>query len=237
VEEVLNVQLADCVKAIQAERQSARWLIAAAVVSFSCAPPREQREIAATDADTFQEIVRSQVIDSANPGFLRVDARPAGDKEILPPTSGTPAGFDPDSSVDTVAEGATQLITDQRKEILKDLHIEQGGPFVYPDCGGFRTRRYRDSAAVHPDPDCPKAFHHYVTVGLPTRGASTVVTKARRAETPPPDTTGELWTVLVTETSVGPGGQQWRQYAWLFRRDPLNGRLRVAEKLLLSWAE
>ena len=231
------MQLADRVKTIHAERQSARWFTAAAVISFACAVPREQREIAATDAETFQEIVRSQVIDSANPGFLRVDARPAGDKEILPPSSGTPAGFDPDSSADTVAEGATPLITDQRKEILKDLHIEEGGPFVYPDCGGFRTRRFKDSAAVHPNPDCPKSFHHYVTVGLPIRGASTVVTKARRPETVPPDTTGELWTVLVTETSVGPGGQQWRQYAWLFRRDPQNGRLGVAEKVLLSWAE
>jgi len=231
------VQLADCVKAMQVESQSARWLTAAAIISFACAAPREQREMAATDAETFQAVVRSQVIDSANPGFLRVDARPAGDKEILPPTSGTAPGFDPDSSLDPVAEGATELITDQRKEILEDLHIEEGGPFVYPDCGGFRTRRFRDSAAVHPNPDCPNAFHYYVTVGLPIRGASTIVTKARRPETAPPDTTGELWTVLVTETSVGPGGQQWRQYAWLFRRDPQNGRLRVVEKLLLSWAE
>jgi hypothetical protein len=231
------VQLADCVKAIHATSQSAGWCTAAAVMSLACATPREQREIAAADAETFEVIVRSQVIDSANPGFLRVDARPAGDKEILPPTSETAPGFDPDSSADNVAEGATQLITDQRKEILRDLHIEEGGPFFYPDCGGFRTRRFRDSSAVHPQPDCPKEFHHYVTVGAPTRGASTVLTKARRPETAPPDTTGELWTVLVTETSVGPGGQQWRQYAWLFRREPQNGRLGVAEKLLLSWAE
>ena len=231
------MQLADCVKAIPARRQFTRWFTVAAATLFACAAPREQREFAATDSETFQAIVRSQVIDSANPGFLRVDARPAGDKEILPPTSGTPAGFDPDSSIDDVAEGATQLITDQRKEILKDLHIEEGGPFVYPNCGGFRTHRFRDSVAVHPNPDCPKAFHNYVTVGLPIRGLSTVVTKARRPETPPPDTTGELWTVLVTETSVGPGGQQWRQYAWLFRRSLESGRLGVAEKVLLSWAE
>jgi hypothetical protein len=41
----------------------------------------------------------------------------------------------------------------------------------------------------------------------------------------------------VTESSVGPGGENWRQYAWLFRRDPETRRLLVAEKYLLSWAE
>ncbi|HKR08609.1 MAG TPA: hypothetical protein VJS39_05425 [Gemmatimonadaceae bacterium] len=208
----------------------------ATFLAVACAIPREQRQLAAADAETFEAIVRSQMSDSVNAGFLRVDSRPAGDKELLSPTP-EPAGFDPDSLSDTVAESATRIIADQRKEILNDLHVEEGGPFVYPSCGGFRTRRFRDSAAVHPNPDCPKAFRRYVTVGLPTRGAALLLNKARRPETPPPDTTGELWTVLVTESSVGPGGQQWRQYGWLFRRDPATGNLGISEKYLLSWAE
>jgi hypothetical protein len=36
---------------------------------------------------------------------------------------------------------------------------------------------------------------------------------------------------------VGPGGQEWRQYAWLLRRDPQTGQLVLVEKFLLSWAE
>ncbi|HJP58811.1 MAG TPA: hypothetical protein VJ865_02380 [Gemmatimonadaceae bacterium] len=223
-------------KAIQAARHSARRWAIAACMGVACAIPREQRELAAADAETFEAIVRSQMTDSVSAGFLRVDSRPAGDKELLSPTPER-AGFDPDSLSDTVAESSTRIIADQRKEILQDLHVEEGGPFVYPSCGGFRTRRFRDSAAVHPDPDCPKAFRRYVTVGLPTRGASLLLNKARRPEIPPPDTTGELWTVLVTESSVGPGGQQWRQYGWLFRRDLRTGSLGIAEKYLLSWAE
>ena len=146
-------------------------------------------------------------------------------------------GYDPDSATETIADADGVLFTSQRKQILRDLHVEEGGPFVYPECGGFRTRRFRDSSAVHPDPECPKTFRRYVTAGLPTRGASAVIAKSRRPEAYPPDTTREMWTVLVTETSVGPGGQQWRQYAWLFRRDPGSGHLDVAEKYLLSWAE
>ncbi len=225
------------VKAIQGQRQSAHWVLIAAIsLASGCAAPPEQRALAAADAETFEAIVRSQTSDSASASFLRVDARPAGDKEILPASPPTSAGFDPDSS-QAVDEGATRFIADQRKEILRDLDVEEGGPFVFPECGGFRTRRFRDSAAVHPNPDCPKTFRRYLTVGLPTRGATAVLNKARRPEAPAPDTTGELWTVLVTETAVGPNGQQWRQYAWLFRRDPQNGHLSVSEKFLLSWAE
>lgn len=230
------MQLGVDVKAIQAERHTAGSLLFVASLCVACGIPREQRDLAAADAETFEAIVRSQMSNSVSAGFLRVDSRPAGDKELLSPTPAS-AGFDPDSLSDTVAESAARIIADQRKEILHDLHVEEGGPFNYPSCGGFRTRRFRDSSAIHPDPECPKAFRRYVTVGLPTRGASMLLNKARLPETPPPDTTGELWTVLVTESSVGPGGQQWRQYGWLFRRDPATANLAVAEKYLLSWAE
>ena len=232
------MQLYAVVKAIQTANHSAfSGLIVAAIISIACVEPRAQREIAAADAETFQAIVQSQMSDSVSAGFLRVDARPAGDKELLAPTASSTPGYDPDSSSDSVPDADPGLITDQRKEILRDLHVEEGGPFVYPECGGFRTRRFKDSSAVHPDPECPKAYRRYVTVGVPTRGAAPIIAKARRPEVPAADTTGELWTVLVTESSVGPGGQQWRQFAWLFRRDSATGRLGVAEKYLVSWAE
>ncbi len=233
---VLNVQLEVAVKIIRAWRLEHLPLPAVAL-AIACGLPREQREIVAADAETFEAIVRSQLSDSVGSAFLRVDSRPAGDKDILSPPPPSATGLDPDSTADSVPDVDARVITDQRKDILRDLHVEEGGPFVYPTCGGFRTRRFRDTATVHPNPDCPKTYHRYVTVGIPTRGASPAITKARRPEIPVTDTTGELWTDLVTETSVGPGGQQCRQYAWLFRRDEGTGRLAVVEKYLLSWAE
>ena len=231
------MQLDCAVKIIQPQRHSACWAVmTAATISFACAEPPAEREVAAVDAETFEAIVRSQMSDSVGAGFLRVDSRPAGDKELLAPDTPATPGFDADSSAES-AEANPGEIAAQRKEILHDLHVEEGGPFVYPECGGFRTRRFKDSLAVHPDPQCPRTYRRYVTVGVPSRGAAPVIAKARRPEVPAADTTGEVWTVLVTETSVGPGGQQWRQFAWLFRRDTETGRLDVAEKYLLSWAE
>ena len=61
--------------------------------------------------------------------------------------------------------------------------------------------------------------------------------RLRSREAPAPDSTAEVWTVLVTESSIGPGGQDWRQYAWLLQRNPDNRRLTLAERFLLSWAE
>ena len=225
-----------CVKTIRRWGQSGHFL-AATAFALACALSREHHEIMGADAETFEAIVRSQLSDSVGTAFLRVDSRPAGDKEILASTPSTAGGLDPDSLPDSVPESDTRAIADQRKEILRDLHVEEGGPFDYPQCGGFRVNRFRDSAAVNPNRDCPKTFHRYLTVGIPTRGASSVVTKARRPDAPAPDTTGEQWTVLVTETAVGPGGQQFRQFAWLFRRDQQSGQLGVVEKYLLSWAE
>ena len=223
-------------KTIRRWGQSGQFL-ATTAFALACTLPREQREVLSADAETFEAIVRSQISDSVGTAFLRVDSRPAGDKEILASTPSTAGGFDPDSSADSVRESDVKAIADQRKDILRDLHVEEGGPFVYPQCGGFRVNRFRDTSAVKADRDCPKTFHRYITVGLPTRGASSAVTKARQPDAPAADTTGEQWTVLVTETAVGPGGQQFRQFAWLFRRDQQSGQLGVVEKYLLSWAE
>lgn len=48
---------------------------------------------------------------------------------------------------------------------------------------------------------------------------------------------GEVWTVLVTESSIGTGGQDWRQYACVLTREPGRDGLSVAAQFLLSWAE
>jgi hypothetical protein len=194
-------------------------------------------ELARVDAEAFEAVVRSQVperaADSAGPpGFLRVDARPAGDNGSL--ALGRPATLDLEGLADSTSASTLATIGDQRRAILGLLRVEEGGPFVYPGCGGIRSRRARGTVPVG---KCPAEWRRYVTVGLPYRGVAAVIDKARPAESPEPDSTGEVWTVLVTESSIGPGGQDWRQYAWLLRRDPLTYRLALSDRYLLSWAE
>src|SRR5258705_11888879 len=118
---------------------------------------------------------------------------------------------------------------------MRSLHVESAGSVSYPQCGG--ARRGMDSVAIGSHPECPRELHRHVTVGLPYRGAAPMLATARRPESPLPDSSAELWTVLVTETNVGPGGEQWQQYGWLFQRDLESGRLAVKERFLLSWAE
>ena len=202
-----------------------------------------ERSIIRADREIFESVVRSQLVDSSQPSpraatsALRFDSRPAGDNTDLVSTPDRPRQLDLVAASESLSSDALAAVIEQRKDILKSIGVEEGGPFNYPDCGGARTRRTRDSTGVPPPPRCPSVARRYITVGLPYRGAASILSKVRPAVSPPPDSTGEQWTVLVTESLVGPGGQQWRQYVSLFRRDTESGRLALVERFLLSWAE
>jgi hypothetical protein len=213
-------------------------LAAVAMIACTMMSPA-QRQVLEADAESFETIVRSQISDSTSGslGFLRVDARPGRDDAVLSGASPEHRGLELSDSSDSPDSLARLLgaAEDQRRSILGALKVDGGGPFSYPFCGG--ARRVSDSAAVNGDTKCPREPVRYVTVGIPYRGAAPVLDKLRSPESPVPDSTAELWTVLVSETNIGPGGQQWRQYAWLFRREEGSGRLAPVERFLVSWAE
>ena len=227
-------------KAIQADSQ--RWMLAATLLVLGGCGLGRERAIVGADGEIFESVARDQLAGPhdtlgvvASP--LRMDSRPAGDNTDLISTPDKPKRLEIGDSTDTVLPGVREVIVEQRKGILASLGITDGGPFDYPDCGGARIRRSRDTTIVLPAQKCPAQVSRYVTVGLPYRGASPILDKVRPPNSPPPDSSAEMWTVLVTESSVGPGGQQWRQYVSLFRRDLATGRLAMAERFLLSWAE
>jgi hypothetical protein len=220
-----------------------RRLLGWASVAFivACGDARRRAFIRA-DGEIFESVARSQVTDSASTpsrttSALRFDSRPAGDNAELAGAPDRPAHLELTANGDSLADDALDAIVEQRKDILQSVGIEEGGPFDYPLCGGALTRRTKGSTVVLPVPKCPGFVRRYLTVGLPYRGVSPILERVRPAGVLAPDSTGESWTVLVTESSVGPGGQQWRQYVSLFHRDPGSGRLSLAERFLLSWAE
>jgi hypothetical protein len=230
-------------KVIQRERLgSLSCMVVVLVVSDACSGDSStERSLIRTDAEVFETIVRSEIslpvmpAAAGPPGFLRVDSRPVGDNTTL--RTGRVRGLDLEESADSLSSASLVRLTEQRKAILNFLHVEEGGPFVYPGCGGTRTRRSNGSSAEVDRSTCPAVWRRYVTVGLPYRGAAGILDKLRGNESALADSLGETWTVLVRESSVGPGGQDWREYAWLFRREPGTNRLALAEKFLLSWAE
>lgn len=196
-----------------------------------------QRELADADAETFEAVVRSQLTDSApgGTGVLRVDPRPGTDNPLpSADAKSSPLLILPDSS-SSPSKATVGHILEKRSAILGELRVTGGGPFNYPECGG--TRRVVDADGLVGTVNCPREPLRYIAVGLPHRGAAPVLDKLRRPELPAPDSGAELWTVLVSETNSGPGGQRWQQYAWLFHRDQETGHLVVGERFLLSWAD
>jgi len=219
-----------------------RRICAVALVAVTGCTLGRDRAIVAADGEIFETVAREQLPAprdglgvAASP--LRMDSRPAGDNTDLASTPERPKRLELGDSTDTITASVTEVIVAQRKGILASLGITDGGPFDYPECGGARPHLAPDSTVSLPGPSCPAQVSRYVTVGLPYRGASPILEKVRPRNVPAPDSTAEMWTVLITESSVGPGGQQWRQYVSLFRRDSSTGRLAMAERFLLSWAE
>src|SRR3954466_9048721 len=99
------------------------WLLAACAVSRACARLTDsQRAALEADAEAFETIVRSQATDSATGslGFLRVDARPAGDDAVLAGTVQQTRPIDLSQSPDSTS-GLTKSIEDQRRSILAAL--------------------------------------------------------------------------------------------------------------------
>jgi hypothetical protein len=203
---------------------------------------RSERAMLTADAEVFEAMVRAQVSRTPDDSavalrVLRVDSRPASDNTQLGSGRQGGVGMDLDESPDTLPPETMARIAEQRREILADLHVEEGGPFNYPGCGGTRPHPTSDSAAQAAGNSCPSVWRRYVTVGLPFRGEAQVLAKLRGQSSAPADSSAESWTVLVTENTIGPAGQTWQQYACLLRRDPVTGQLGLAERVLLSWAE
>lgn len=201
-------------------------------------PSKAVRAVLAADAEVFETVIQSELSpepadSAASLRVMRVDSRPVTDNGELTASSTRQTGFDLDKVSDSLSDAGVERIAEQRKEILKDLHVEEGGPFAYPGCGGSRSHGSTERSFAA----CPREWRRYITVGIPYRGAAATIIDKLRKQSLPPDSSAELWTVLVAENSVGPGGQEWRQYAWLLRRDPVNGHLALVEKFLLSWAE
>ena len=245
-------------KAIQTYRLCS--LAFGGAVLFGCTVQRD-KEIIRADGEIFESVVKTQLPDtvetsvSGRPAVVGFDERPVGDNSTL--ANAPPPDLTAAADSDSLSRRGLDAIIRRRVAILKQFGIRVGRPFYYPDCGGSRPRFVPDSAGtqlppsrvaplnpydkdkinVLPPPTCPSTVQRYVTVGLPYRGASPILEKVRPPHTPPPDTTAEMWTVYVTESSVGPGGQQYRQYVELYRRDPSSGRLGMAERFLISWAE
>jgi hypothetical protein len=230
------------VKAIEPElTRSLRgqiFVLVVLAIGQSCGRPSSaERAVLAADAEVFESVIRSELSpdpadSAASLRVMRVDSRPVTDNDELTASSTRQTGFDLDKVSDSLSDAGVSRIADQRKAILSDLHVEEGGPFAYPGCGGSRSHGSTELSFAA----CPREWRRYITVGIPYRGTAAVIDKLR-TESPPPDSSAELWTVLVAENSVGPGGQEWRQYAWLLRRDPQSGQLVLVEKFLLSWAE
>ena len=201
-----------------------------------------ERELVHTDAEVFEAVAQSERVvgmqDSSRlPRFLRIDARPIDNTSLVSPPTPPPTGIALEDDSLPPSSAMFDRIAEERRAILERLGVEEGGPFFFPGCEGVHTGvQAPKPGAIRSDTGCPIEWRRYVTVGLPRRGVAQIPEKVRRID-PRSFESGEVWTVLVTETSIGIGGQDWKQYAWVLTREPDGSDLTLAARFLLSWAE
>jgi hypothetical protein len=201
-----------------------------------------ERELVHTDAEVFEAVARSELLvgaedSSRSPRFLRIDSRPEDNTSTLPPKPAGPAGIPLEDDSMPASSAAINRIQTERRAILQRLGVEEGGPFVFPDCEGIRSAETDPKSGVKaPRAGCPSQWRRYVTIGLPRRGVGLIPEAVRKTD-PRSFDTGEVWTVLVTETSIGSGGQDWKQYASVLTREADREGLSLSARFLLSWAE
>lgn len=201
-----------------------------------------EREIVHTDAEVFEAVARSELRvgtdDSArSPGFLRIDSRPVDNTSTLPPQRRAQTGIALDDDSMAASSAVLDRIVRERRGILDRLGVEEGGPFIFPGCEGVRSGETEPKRGVtSPRTGCPTQWRRYVTIGLPRRGVGLIPENVRKTD-PRSFDTGDVWTVLVTETSIGSGGQDWKQYASVLTRERDSVGLTLAARFLLTWAE
>ena len=203
-------------------------------------------ELAKADSEVFAAVIRLQPESAADSlGYhdaaLEIDARPWGEPKNFRDVAGGGTGlasrdifFLPDSLL-------SRRLADVRRKLLTSIGRKEGKGFSFPQCGGTlagpspppsdtsaRAAHYR---SLHSG--CPASDQTYLNIGIPFHGVPEAFKKSRT----PIDTEGDVWTVVANEHYVGASGQNWFQNALILKRDPATGRLRVTQKVLLSWAE
>jgi hypothetical protein len=212
----------------------------------------QQIALIRADSDVFASVVRAQLAAGKKdyPYHLdspRFDSRPSGSGGDFQSVAGGSQGFDPTQLSQHSDSATLEILAKNRKRILRVAGAEEGKPFSYPKCGGTLASPPpppppgSSTSAPPRRPDiheaCPMREENYLAVGMPIRGVPETLRRLRIAKDLPLDQSGEFWTAIVDERYVGPGGQNWFQHAWLFRRRPSTGRLELAHTLLLAWEE
>jgi hypothetical protein len=229
-------------------------LAAAAACGSVSVPARNEPSEAAlplidVDSQVFAAVVRGQLDggDDVYPYRLkrfRYDSRPYGTNSGYPEIFAGVEGTAPTLSFPRASRSESEIanLIQTRKKILRMNRVQEGEKVSYPQCAGAGVPappppRGRSSARRSKPKDvhagCPKSTAHYLTVGLPIRGQPPGLKNIRDTRGKTVRLRGEVWTVLVDETSVGPTGWRQSQYAWLFKRNR-SGHLELAHTIIVG---
>lgn len=212
----------------------------------------QQVPLVRADSEVFEAVVRAQLAATKKDypfhlDGLRYDSRPSTPIVAFRITARPTRRADTSGLFQTPDAATLSRLTASRRQILERAGVEEGGPFPETNCAGVLVPPPpppppgSPTSARTSQPDihagCPRRDQNYLTVSLPVRGQPKSLIDTVGPGRHTPKLKGEVWTVVVEEASAGPGGSMWSQHVWLFTRNPSNGRLQLADTVLLAIIE
>jgi hypothetical protein len=211
----------------------------------------QQVALIRADSEVFEAVVRAQLAGNMKDypyhlDGLRYDSRPSIPVAAFPitaPRSQKAGMTGPFEAPDSVM---MRRLAVNRKQILKQAGVEEGGPLPYSNCAGLLVPPPPPPVGSSAPPStarsdvhasCPRHSESYLTVSLPIRGEPEVLKRRPNLKGRRVNLTGEVWTVVVEGDTAGPNGSMWTQYAWVLTRAQSTSRLELADTNLLGVVE
>ncbi len=148
-------------------------------------------------------------------------------------------GSAPNQRYDIADSALLQMVVDSRRRLLTSRGVSYELR-RYPGCAGHLSYRSPPDSAGRPG--CPKIGQVTVAIQLPHRGEYPEVRRlqqwrSQRGNQPVPTHDGEIWSVPVGESGVGPGGGAWSLTVYVLSRDPNSGAFKVIDTILYGAAD
>jgi len=145
-------------------------------------------------------------------------------------------GSSPTQRYDIADSALLQMVADSRRRLLTRRGLSYEPLRRYPGCASHLS--YDQAPESTGRPGCPKIGQLAVAIQLPHRGEYPETRSLQqRQKQPVPAYDGEIWSVAVGESAVGPAGGSWSLTVYVLTRDLESGAFQVVDTILYGAAD
>lgn len=202
----------------------------------------EYRSMVRVDSVAVETILTAIIDEQAkHPGAYELTVDVDADSESSMFRSVADARRGPPKQRYAIADSALlQMVAESRRRLLRKRGVSYEPLRRYPECASHLSYDLPPDSAGRPG--CPRNGQLAVAIQLPHRGEypeirSFLQRQNHRRNQPVPTYAGEVWSVAVGESGVGPAGGSWSLTVYVLSRDLEGGAFKVVDMILYGAAD